>query len=114
MELNLEDFQYILVIGTTDYILDNAPPGWIDESLITFKRDIKYHSLFRDFTLPMSFVLDGATILRSQYYQYGSEALVRFKVMRLDRNTFQYKQEYIGEIDFSEITDSRDSFECNV
>lgn len=113
MIVDFNDFKYILVIGTTDYELDNAPSGW-DEALITFKRDIKYHSLFRDFTLPMLFVLDGAKILRSQYYQYGSEALVRLKVMKLNRNTFQYEQEYIGEIDFSEITDSRDSFECNV
>lgn len=112
--LELEDFKYILVVGTTDYELINAPTGWKDESLIFFKRDIKYHSLFRSFTLPMSFPLEGAKILRSQYYQYGSEALVRFKVMQLNRDTFQYEQEYIGEIDFSEITDTRDTFECNV
>ena len=43
--------------------LEFAPEGWRDK-LVKYARNIKYWGLFRDMTVPMKFVGDGAVCNR--------------------------------------------------
>lgn len=108
-----KDFQYKLILGTTDFILNQSPIGW-EENVLNWKRDSKYSGVVRDYSLPLKFVTDGKKILRSQYYQYGIEAFVRLEILGLNRETWQHERIYIGEVDFSKIKDERDFFTANM
>lgn len=111
--MNKNEFLYRIIIGTTNYDLVQSPIGW-EENIINFKRDTKYWGIIKDFTVPLEFVVDGATLLRTQYYQYGSEAFVRLAIFRLNRKTWEYEQFFIGELDFSKATDKIETFTVNV
>lgn len=108
-----DDFLYRIIIGRINYDLIQSPIGW-EENLIKFTRSSTYHGIIRDYTVPLRFVTQGATILRSQYYQFGIEAFVRLEILQLNRETWQYERLYIGELDFSKVEDEKDSFTCNV
>jgi hypothetical protein len=64
--------------------LQYAPDGWKD-TLVKYARNIKYWGLFRDFTVPMKFVGDGAKILRDQMGKFGIESVVTLGIAKLDR-----------------------------
>lgn len=106
-------FLYRLIVGTTPYNLVQSPIGW-EENLINFKRDSKYHGIIRSFTTPLEFISEGAKILRSQYYQDGTEAYVRLELLENNPKTWEYESLFIGEIDFSKAEDKINSFTVNV
>lgn len=108
-----DDFKYRIVIGREPFDLIQSPIGW-EDNLIKFTRNSTYFGIIRDYTVPLKFVTEGAKILRSQYYQFGIEAFVRIEILQLNRNTWEYQQLYIGEIDFSKVEDDKDGFTCNV
>ena len=93
--------------------LEYSPDGWKDQ-LVNYARNETYYGIFRSYTIPLKFVLDGAQILRSRLYVYGMEDVVNLVINRLNYDTGQYDLFYTGEIDFSKFEDSIDVFKVNV
>lgn len=100
-----KQFRYkLLVRGVNEYELPQAPSGW-EEALIKWSRSTDYYGMFRSFTVPMNFVLDGAWILRTEFYTYGIRANVQITIEELDLSDWGYDLVYIGDIDFSTFSD---------
>lgn len=99
-------FAFTLIINFTQRILlPNAPRNW-EGNLINWARSDVYYGMIRSFTAPMDFVLDGATILREQFYTYGIGAQVQLEIAKLNGATYNYDAFYLGDIDFTNIKDT--------
>jgi hypothetical protein len=90
--------------------LSFAPDGWKD-TLVKYARNIKYWGLFRDFSVPMRFVGDGAKILRNRFWSLGIEAVCYLGIAKLDRTSlpYNYKSWYKSEIDFTKYRELKTS-----
>jgi hypothetical protein len=114
MSIQPKDLRYTI---TTDYgvtVLSHAPKGW-DEGLIKWVRSEKYWGLFRSFSIPMQFALDGKDVLTEVYAKQGSEGRAEVLIERLDRSDWStYKTYYNAVVDFSQVKWSHDYFECNL
>jgi len=97
-------FKYTLIIDGVPTELINAPSGW-EETLLNYKRSKAYFGLIRGFTVPLQFTLDGAYLLRNEYYRRGSLAKTVFRIEALKSFDWTYRVVYQGEIDFSEWED---------
>jgi hypothetical protein len=88
--------------GVTPANLENSPDKWHD-IVINWARNNKYLGLFRDFSIGLKFVKDGAKIVRSLKWNIGMEAISYLSIFRLNRLTFpdKYDHFYTGELDFS-------------
>src|SRR5690606_18195865 len=111
--MELPQIRYSLESSSETYILPHAPDGW-DESLIVWVESKDYFGMFRDFSIPIKFVLDGAWLIRRELYTKYQLASVRLRVELLNRSTWTYSTEYIGELDFSKFQDTKNSFTINV
>lgn len=99
-------FEFTLITNFTKReTLPNAPRNW-EGSLINWARSDKYYGMIRSFTQPMDFVLDGATILREQFYQYGIGAQVQLEIAKFNASTYNYEVFYLGDIDFTNFKDT--------
>ena len=90
--------------------LDAAPTGWRD-ILVKYGRNTKYMGLFREFTVPLSFALDGNRILKDRMWNAkGIETQVFFSLLKLNRyeTTLKYQPWYTGELDFSKFKQKKD------
>lgn len=81
---------------------------------ISFKRNDTYWTAFREYSVPMKFVLDGAKILRSIYYTEGFTGKCIFYIEKLNRTTRQYEYWFDGDIDFSQSVDQDNYFQVNL
>lgn len=107
------DLRYTI---TTDYavtVLAHAPEGW-EEGLIKWVRNEKYWGLFRSFSVPMKFALDGKAALAEAYANQGAEARAEVKIERCDPDTWTYVDYYNAVVDFSNIKWGYDFIECNL
>ncbi len=118
-----KDFQFFLVdeLGRCYYIenaivklsatpraLEFSPDGW-QKLQISWERNNKYFGVTRNFTIPLSFVEDGAYIIRHVHYTSNIENKLYLVVHRKKLNidwgvneyAFIYKFLYKGEIDLS-------------
>src|SRR5690606_26862167 len=105
-----DDLRYTLVIDKQEYILPHSPSGW-EESLLNWERSGEYFGMIRSFSVPMVFVLDGAWLLRQQFYQFGMKAETEIKIDLLDRSSWKYRNIFTGEIDYSTFQDRRNEVE---
>lgn len=107
-------FKYILnsPLGG-DFELKYAPIGW-EENTIQWARSEIYYGLVRNFSFPIKFVKDGASILRKALYSEGFNANVFLKILMLNSNTWEYNEVYRGDIDFSTAEDDLTSFSVNI
>lgn len=99
------DFRYFLTYNSKRTEIVFSPEGWENNSTVSYKRDMGYFGMIRTWGLPLEFVLDGARILRSAYYQDGVEAGVIIEVEELNRSTYKYELGFKGDIDFSKAQD---------
>ena len=92
--------------------LQMSPDGWKD-TLVKYARNLKYWGLFRDFTVPMRFVGDGAKILHNRMWSAGVEAITYMGIAKLDRTTLPYKYTnwYISELYFTKYKQTRTGVE---
>lgn len=93
--------------------LSKDPVEW-KETDLQWKRSDKYHGVFRSFVVPLTFIKDGAAILRHVYYTEGVEGHCILKIERLNHTTQQYELYYIGDIDFSRTQDTKNTFQVAV
>lgn len=85
--------------------LQYAPDGFKNME-IAFMTNEKYFNLARSFSLPLKFIKDGAQIIRHMVGTgRGFEEELYLLVMRWDRETGNYVQEYRGRLDFSRYRD---------
>jgi len=88
-------------------LLNHSPEGW-DDNLISRVRNEKYHGVSEKFTTPFSFIRDGATILRTLFYEGGIESLCTFTIEQLNGLTLQYSTIFAGNVDFATFVDQKD------
>lgn len=96
----------LVVISSTPTPLEDTPDGWQDIEIENVLNQ-KYFGLDRNYTNPLSFVGDGAQILKDQYYKKGVE--VKTYLIILKQKTFFDGPNYgffhdsffKGEIDYS-------------
>jgi hypothetical protein len=115
---NKPQLQFTLIVrNVLTYVLPTSPSGW-EGSLITVSRSDTYYGMMRTFTIPMDWVLDGAWILRTEFYQYGVQGNVLFQIAELNPDTQAYDIIFTGQIDFSKIKDTASlegyKFQANV
>lgn len=126
-----KDFRYYLVDaqGRSYYVasdgtvqvtsipldLTSTPDGWMDKSIV-YSRSTKFPGVLRTFTVPLTFVRDGATILRYLYFNYGIQAVGNLVILKRDivTNTDVYKEYYVGGIDFSQYSSLNRTVQINV
>lgn len=99
-----DDLRYTLVINKVEYILPHSPSGW-EESLLNWERSGEYFGMIKSFSVPMVFVLDGAWLLRKEFYEKGLKAETVIRIDLLDRSTWKYRNIFTGEIDYSTFQD---------
>lgn len=105
-------FRYTLIVpGVNEFVLPNAPKGWLTDTELDFKRTDR-NGMERSVTVPLVFTFGGARILRQQFYQYGAQANVFFQVEKLDQD-WQYLSTYYGKLDFSTADDKKIDFTIN-
>ena len=111
-----DEFQYQIIIpGDADspYLLDAAPKGWQDSTEVDFKRSETYYGSVKSLTVPLSFVLRGAFLLRREYFKYNVQAVAYIQINKFNTSTWIYELAYYGKIDFSKAKDSDDFFIVN-
>lgn len=106
-------FKYSIGTDTYSRELIYSPVEW-DNTDIKFTRNNKAHGVFRDFVLPLTFVYDGADLLRPIYYGQGVEGKATLDVKQLNTTTQEYDPHYSGDINFAEAKDDRDTFEVGI
>lgn len=106
-----------IVNGVVQYLtppapLPQTPDGWQD-ILIGWERNMTRYGNMRNFSLPMGFVMNGATILRDGLYKSNVDKklflLIQRRVLELDPVYFRdyYKFFYKGQIDFTSTQDKQ-------
>lgn len=99
--------------------LVSTPDGW-QEILIGWERNMSKVGMVRNFSLPLGFVGDGLTILRTLAYKYGIDHKVYLLIQRLEvevDDDYYYdvhKYFYRGEIDLSGLKDEDQKFTVNI
>jgi len=112
------DLRYTLIVrDLAEYVLGVSPtPGSAPEewqnNVVGYSRNETFFGLIRSLTVPLKFVLQGATILRSEFYVYGIKADVKLRLETLQPD-WSYKTVYEGALDFSNITDGYKTFTIN-
>lgn len=107
------DFRFTLKTETAELELKFAPEGW-KEYGSQWVFDEKKFGYSRKVTIPMRFLKDGADFLRRIYSNDGINGDCQFIVERLDRPTYQYFTDFIGNIDFSKLKDDLNFFEVSI
>lgn len=108
----LDDNKNVQVTNQNRFI-ENSPDGWVDQ-VVNYGRNDRFPGVLRSFTIPLRFPKSDAHILRSIYFQQGSQAFCRFRILMLDRKTQVYNLFYAGEIDFTQKLDQENFFQVNV
>lgn len=108
-----EKFRYTLLIDDESFVLKNAPRGW-EETFLNYKRSSNYWGLIRSFTVPLAFVLDGAYLLRREFYLKSIRAKTVLKIEVLNNADWTYRLVYEGEVDYTQFKDEDNSVSVNV
>lgn len=99
--------------------LAQAPDGNQDIS-IGWERSPTYYGNIRNFSLLLGFVMDGAKILRNDFYKFSTDRELWLLVKRLTYEwtdtTFKeyYKQLYKGQLDFATASDDQGGYRFNI
>jgi hypothetical protein len=102
---NNGNVQWGNVTSGIDYSLPQSPDGWAD-IVLSFGRSAHYWGLTRTFTVPLKFVGDGATIVRSALYTgRGIESPLTLVVLKWDDVTGIFRLYYSGLLDLSQASD---------
>lgn len=96
----------VKMLGGLPVPLDQNPKGWA-EIEVGFATDEKYRSLNRMATIPLTFVNDGAEILR--YFMYsdkGFNADLYVIALRRSGLSGKYELQYTGKLDMAKAKDN--------
>ena len=96
--------------------LDHAPTGW-KETMVKYARNTKYMGLFRDYSVPVTFAIDGAKIIRDAIFRHGFNSEMFFAISKIDRaGTYPmtYRDWYFGEVDLSKFKRDKDTVTVSI
>ena len=96
--------RYSLLINDELTELKTAPTGW-ENTAVKWARSSKYFGLIRSLSVPMEFVLEGAFLLRREFYTRGLAGKATLFIDELDKRTWTYRPLFVGALDFSEFKD---------
>jgi len=114
-----KDDSGMLQLSATIKPIEFAPDGWTNISLQN-NRNQKYFALDRSLTIPLSFVEDGAFILKSLFYTYGVEADVSLLILKQElyfdttHYGFYYGLHYEGEVDMTTFSHKGETVQVNI
>ena len=112
-----EYYQWDRVDGVTttatETPLNHAPDKWMDTE-IKWTRSKTYWGLFRNFTTPYQFVLDGRHILKHIDDTQGATGKCRMVIKKLVSTDGTYVEYYSGDLDFSKCRINRTGATINV
>jgi len=132
--MGLKPYQYYLLEmdGRSNYVTNNvvssrgtATPlpqtadGW-QEVAFAWERNKTKHGIVRSFSKDLSFVLDGALILRDAFYKKNIDRKLFLLIQKLeleytdDFYKWIYRYLYKGELDFSTAKDSQDKVDIAI
>jgi hypothetical protein len=100
-------------ITTTAVHLDFDPVGWKEINL-QYKRSPEYSGIFRELVVPITFVKDGAAILRHVYYSQGVDGACILEIYRKKATDETYELFYSGDVDFGTSADEDLNFQVNL
>lgn len=108
-----------IVLKNKPYLLDFSPEGW-DDIAIQNILNKRYWGIDRSVTIPLSYVQDGAKILKNIVLNKGIEESVYLVIARQELEYipgesygYWYKQIYRAEVDFSTYDHSGVKVTCN-
>lgn len=90
--------------------LEHNPDGTM-EIVIIFERDMNYFGLMKNFTLPLGYYRESATILRNDFYKFNVDrklsAVIKIFKSELTADYYKeyYKFLYKGDFDFTTFND---------
>lgn len=85
--------------------LSQSPQGWL-ENTVAFGRSSRYYGINRSFVVPLKFVGDGASIIRTLYYtKKGIEQQISLVVLKWNDENDDYELYYKGELDLGKVED---------
>lgn len=96
-----------------------APIGTQDIQIL-WERSLQRWAQIRNFSLPLGFPLDGALILRNDYYKFNIDRILYLVIKRyvceVDPVYYRsyYKHLYKGELDFSTFDDDKSESRVNM
>jgi hypothetical protein len=112
----MNELRFSIVHGTpaVTTVLAHSPDGW-DENFIEIQRSEDFHGFMTSFIPKLKFVKDGATLLRTIFYN-GVPNYVRayLTIDKLDKTLLTYSQIFYGELKFDTFIDDRDFVEITV
>jgi hypothetical protein len=94
------------------YRLVHSPIGWNESE---FKESVveSYFVLRREFSTSLKFVVEGKELLRKIVYAKSIEALADIYIEKLNYETWQYEDLFLGQFDFSKFIEDKDGFSVN-
>lgn len=99
-------FTYPLEVrGVETDVLFNTPDGWLNTN-IKLDRSKLYGGIIWNYTLPVKYVNQGASILRREFYKTGQMTRVNQRILKNNPLTFQDEQFFFGRPDLSKWSDS--------
>lgn len=110
----MNQLRYSIIHGNTTVVLKHAPEGWND-NLIEKQRSEKYHGFMTSFIAKLTFVKDGATLLRTIFFtHFPNYSQAYLKIEELDDVLLTYSQAFLGEIKFDTFIYFKQSVEVTV
>lgn len=100
------EFRYFLTYNNERTEIFAAPRDWDSDTIGKFKRDESYSGIMRTLSLPISFVLDGYSLITLAFNNDGYEAEVLFECQQINRQTFSYDYLFSSNLDFSQYKDN--------
>jgi hypothetical protein len=114
MSIQPKDLRYTI---TTDYgvtVLAHATKSW-EEGQVQWMRSLKYWGMFRSFSIPMQFALDGRDVLAGIFAEQGAQGNAEVLIERLNRGAWsEYKTYYNAKCDFTQAKLSDSYFDVNL
>lgn len=108
-----------IVLKNKPYLLEFSPSGW-DDIAIQNILNKRYWGVDRSISIPLSYVNDGAKILKHIVLNKGIEESVYLVIAKQELDYtpgvsygYWYRQIYRGEVDFSEYDHSGATVACN-
>lgn len=108
-------------LSAQPYFLEYSPSGWDDLAIQNIVNQ-NYWAIDRTVSVPLSYLKDGAKILKHIFYTYGTDTRKTYLVIANQKlhyvpsseYGYWYKQIFRGEVDFSTLTDTGVRFNVNL
>ncbi len=108
----------MVILSSVPYFLVFSPSGWEDIAIQNI-RNKKYWGVDRSVTLPLSYIEDGAKILKYLFYTFGIEQNVYLSILSqqlyYEANVsygYYYKRIFKSEIDFISLLHNSSKVTC--